>query len=216
VNKKLLRKLNKLTIQKTPFSLKDIKLPETTLKSHKNNFPEQAHNEPDLHYNFKCALGFYLGQYLKLSPIHNPNLFKTHPYFKNYTSILPILYEYKHLGVKVTKKNEDLHTRIINGQYVYTSDIFFCCLDNITNTYIHTLIEINGGIHTKNAEQKQNNRMRYEQIRNSYQNGATKMIMVIFEDDEVLHQEMDFFINKIVETIINRKEKYPDPFLFEI
>jgi hypothetical protein len=218
VNNKLLKRLTRLNRKRTQlYTLKDIKLPSTTLSNYRYGFPEQAHNENDLHYHFKCALGFYLSRYFYYNNNYffNPNK-ETDPFLKDLVATPPIIFEYQHLGIPVTKKNEDEHTkRMRDGKYVYTSDIFQYI--QTESEQRHVFIEINGGIHTKNPEQKQNNRMRYNAIRESYhRRGTTKMSMIIFESDEVLHQPMDYFINTIIRTIMNKKEKEPDPFLFEI
>jgi hypothetical protein len=87
------------------------------------------------------------------------------------------------------------------------------------NKNYDVLIEINGGIHTKNPEQKQNNRMRYNQLRDFYNSKSvykSNMIMIVFEADEFKYHKMDYFINTIIDTIMTGKEKYPDPFLFEL
>ena len=218
--------IKKLRVQRNRqnklYTLKDIKLPFFILNDPRYEIPSQAQNEPDQHYYFKTYLGYNLRQYINYNTNGNLVGYDTinkHPFFRHLNSSM-ITFEYPHFYVKVTKKNElarEIRTLANRqGLYYYHSDIVFK-FDWMNKKY-HIFIEINGGIHTKNAEQKQNNRMRYYAIRDYYQNHRSdrKMIMIIFEADEYQYHKMDYFINITINTFLEGKEKYPDPFLFEL
>lgn len=213
--------IKKLRVQQnrhnTLYTLKDIKLPSFIFNDPRYEIPLKAHNEPKQHYYFKTYLGYHLRQYISYNI--NGNLvgydtIQKHPFFRHLSSAL-VTFEYPHFYVKVTKKNELART-YKSGQYYYHSDIAFK-FDWMNKKY-HIFIEINGGIHTKNPEQKQNNRMRYNAIRDHYlySRSDRRMTMIIFEADEYQYHKMDHFINIIINTFLEGKTKYPEKFMFEL
>jgi|SRR5215211_4657099 len=215
----LLKKLKKIEDKKNNNNLrtlKDIKLPSYILNNYKNHFPYQAESEPDQHYHFKLHLGHYLQKWLdyNLDPFYNPDV-TNDPYLSKLERTA-IIFEYDHFGVEVQSRElARLDKR--NNQYYYVSDIFFF-VNHKELGYTHCFIEIDGGIHTKNKEQKHKNRLRYEAIKESYKKRVsnTKLCMIVFQDDEYQHKPTDYFINTIIETLRNKKEKYPEKFLWEI
>jgi|SRR5688500_10221130 len=207
----LIKKLKKIQDKKNKlYTLNDLKLPQFLYRK----LPVRDHAEPLEHYLFKTKLGHSIDKYFRynLNEYFNTEL-ANDPYlssirFYNQT------YEYIHYNVKVVSPDEAEHITD-DGRYYYRSDILLL-LEKLDETLYHIFVEINGGIHTKNKYQKTKNRMRYEAIKDSYQNRDTNMVMIIFEGDEYQHHTMDYFINIIMDTLRNKKERYPEKFLFEL
>src|SRR5688572_17729851 len=175
----LIRKLKKQQDKQNKlYTVKDLKLPQFIYKS----LPIRDHAEPLEHYLFKTKLGYSLKKYFEynLNDYFNPTLLQD-PYLST-IRWFEVSFEYVHFMVQVKTVDEADHLEQ-DGRYYYRSDIAILLQKN-DDTMYHIFVEINGGIHTKNRKKKTNNRMRYEAIRDSYQNRDTNMVMVIFEGDE--------------------------------